>query len=59
MPSFEEDEHGKLRKINHVPFVDEQEMHDWLEKHPDAIQEDMFIVGSKLHFASLVKKLIC
>ena len=52
MPSFEEDEHGKLRKINHVPFVDEQEMHDWLEKHPDAIQEDMFIVGSKLHFGS-------
>ena len=38
MPSFEEDEHGKLRKINHVPFVDEQEMHDWLAEHPDAIQ---------------------
>ena len=52
MPSFEEDEHGNLKKINHVPFVDEQEMHDWLAEHPDAIQEDMFIVGSKLHFQS-------
>jgi len=52
LPSYEEDEDGKLERIDHLPFEDEQEMHDWLEKHPNTIQEDMFIVGSKLHYES-------
>ena len=50
LPSYEEDEDGKLERIDHLPFEDEQEMHDWLEKHPNTIQEDMFILMQGLLF---------
>ena len=49
MPTFELGPDDKPEKLEPVPFGKEKKLHDYLEKYPESIKDDIFIIGREVY----------
>lgn len=50
MPTFELGPDDKPKKLEPIPFgKEEKDLHDYLEKYPESIQDDIFIIGREVY----------